>query len=232
MFDETRTLLVGATGKIGREVMRLAGVQPELRLVALTRREAPIPEGVRMEMVVAPTESWGEAIVSLAPRAVICALGTTRAEAGSEEAFREVDHDLVMAVAQAARDAGTETFVLVSSVGADRHARLFYPRVKGEVEDAIGKLRFKRLNVLRPGLLRGGQRPGDTRPVEALMRAISPLTDLFLQGKNSIYRSIPARTVAGAAVFFALARQQGKFVHEHDGIVRAARQLEREALEN
>lgn len=229
MFSEERVLLVGATGLIGREVMRLAAERPELRLAALTRREAPMPAGARMEMVVADPAQWREAVKAIAPRAVICALGTTRAKAGgSEEDFRAVDHDLVLAVAEAAKGAGAETFVLISSAGANRHSKLMYLRVKGEVEEALGKLRFRRSHVLRPGLLRGG-RKGDFRPLEVLARLASPLTDLFLDGHRRVYRSIAARDVAEAALHFALSRQQGRFAHEHDAIVRAARQLEREA---
>src|SRR6187399_1148611 len=106
MSDSRRVLLAGATGLVGTCAMHAVRAHPSLRLVALTRREAPIPRGSKMEMMVADPANWPEAVAAIAPEAVICSLGSTRRRSGSEEAFRAVDHDLVVALAQAARDAG------------------------------------------------------------------------------------------------------------------------------
>jgi uncharacterized protein YbjT (DUF2867 family) len=96
MSDGWRVLLAGATGLVGARTMELAAGHPWLRLVALSRREGPMPRGARMEMLVADPAGWPEAIATIAPDAVICALGTTMRKAGGEEAFRAVDHDLVL----------------------------------------------------------------------------------------------------------------------------------------
>ena len=225
MSEAKRVLLAGATGLVGSRVMETAIGQPWLRLVALSRREAPMPRGARMEMLVADPAGWPEAVVGIAPEAVICALGTTIREAGSEEAFRAVDHDLVLALATAAKEAGAESFVLVSSAGADAHAKAFYLRVKGEVEAAVTKLRFRRLDVLRPGLLRGSRAKGG-RPLETMGKLASPLTDLLLHGDNRRYRSIDARVVAAAAAQCTREKVQGRFLHDNDSIHRFARRLE------
>jgi uncharacterized protein YbjT (DUF2867 family) len=222
--EPRRVMLAGATGLVGSEVMRLTAEQPWLRLVALTRREAPMPPGARMEMMIANPARWDEAVATIAPTAVICALGTTISTAGSEEAFRAVDFDLVLAVATAAKATGVETFVLVSSAGANAHAKTFYLQVKGEIETAITKLRFRRLDLLRPGLLRGS-RPQGFRPLEALGRLASPLTDLALHGDNRRWRSIPAETVARAAVQCAREKVQGRFQHDNDSLLRFAKKL-------
>lgn len=224
MSEPRRVLLVGATGLIGTEVMRQAIACPQLRLIALARREAPLPRGARMEMLVADPAHWEQAIATIQPDAVICALGTTFAAAGRDEAaFRAVDQDLVLAVAKAARAAGADRFVLVSSVGAAIFAKPFYLRVKGEVEQALGKLGFRRLDCLQPGLLRGAR--GEVRVLERLAMLASPLTDLVLQGRWRRFRSIPAATVAKAALAAALEKRGGRFVQEHDAILHLARQL-------
>jgi len=225
MSERRRVLLVGATGLVGTCAMQAMREHPALRLVALTRREAPIPRGARMEMMVADPAGWPEAIATIAPDAVICALGTTLRKAGSEEGFRAVDHDLVLALAAAAREAGVSSFVLVSSVGANAAGKAFYLRVKGEVEAALTRLKFRRLDILRPGLLRG-PRADDRRPLERLAMLASPLADLLLHGDRQRYRSIDARTVAAAALQLTGEKAAGRFVHEHDSIVRAARRLE------
>lgn len=226
MSEPHRIVLVGATGLVGRSVLQAAQAHPSLRLVALSRREAPAPAGGRMEMVVADPAQWDEAIHSLAPGAVICALGTTWRQAGrDEQAFRAVDLHLVARVASAAKAAGAGNFVLVSSVGADLASRAFYLRVKAEAEAAVSKLDFKRLDILRPGLLRGA-RGGDRRVLERLAILASPLTDHLLHGKRRGQRSIDARVVAAVALQFAREQGAGHFIHDNDGIRRAAGRLE------
>jgi uncharacterized protein YbjT (DUF2867 family) len=224
MSEPRRVLLAGATGLIGTCAMQAAGAQPSLHLIALTRREAPIPRGTRMEMMVAEPARWPEAVATIAPDAVICALGTTRRKAGSEEAFRTVDRDLVLALAAAARETGVANFVLVSSAGADPLGKAFYLRVKGETEAAVTRLRFRRLDVLRPGLLRG-RRSNDRRPLERLAILASPVVDLLLHGDRRRFRSIDARTVAEAALQLAREKAAGRFVHDNAAILRAARRF-------
>jgi uncharacterized protein YbjT (DUF2867 family) len=220
-----RIVLAGATGMVGRAVMQLAVRQPALQLVALARREAPLPLGGRIEMRVADPAEWPDLIAGIAPDAAICALGTTWKQAGADEtAFRAVDRDLVLAFAAAAKLAGTENFVFVSSVGANAHGKTVYLRVKGEVEAALAGFKFRRLDLLRPGLLRGAR--DESRPLERLAMLASPLVDLVLHGDKRRYRSIDARLVAAAALQCAGERAAGRFVHEHDGLLRAAKRLE------
>src|SRR5690606_19191124 len=192
----------------------------------LTRREAPMPPGARMEMLVADTQRWDEAVATVRPAAAICAVGTTWRKAGRDEAaFRAVDEDLVLRFARAALTAGARNFVFVSSVGADPHAKAFYLRTKGQVEDRLRKLGFQRLDILRPGLLRGPRR-GDRRLAERAGILVSPLANLLLHGSRRPYRAIDARIVARAALHCSREKSRGTFAHEYDSLRRLARQFE------
>ena len=219
--ERRRVLLVGATGLVGRCVIARTRHLPHIALQGLSRREMAFPAGTRMEMVLAPSPDWPEIVAALEPDAVICALGTTKAKAGSEEAFRKVDHDLVLSVARGAKASGTRGFVVVSSVGADTASRNFYLRVKGEMERDLKSLRFTRLDILRPGLLRG-ERTGDPRPLEKVGRLLAPVADIALHGNRRKYRSLGANVVAAAALQATGEKAGGQFVHEHDGIKRLA----------
>jgi uncharacterized protein YbjT (DUF2867 family) len=226
MSDPRRILLVGATGLVGRRVMEASIGRSDVRLIALTRREAPMPHGARMEMLVADPAEWEQSVAAVAPDAIICALGTTWRKAGRDEAvFRSVDQELVLRLAKAAKENGVSNFVFISSVGANPLRRTFYLRVKGEVEAALRKMRFHRLDMLRPGLLRG-PRSRDRRPGERLAIVFSPILDLFLAGERRRLRSIDARRVAHAALQAAREKAQGTFVHENDAIARLERRLE------
>jgi uncharacterized protein YbjT (DUF2867 family) len=226
MSEPPRILLAGATGLVGTRIMEAAVGRGELRLVALTRREAPMPPGARMEMLVADPQGWDEAVAQIAPDAAICALGTTWRKAGRDEAaFRAVDEELVLRVARAALTAGVRNFVFVSSVGADPQSKAFYLRLKGQVEDRLRKLGFRRLDILRPGLLRG-PRKGDRRLAERAGILVSPLANLLLHGSRHPYRAIDARFVARASLQCAGEKAGGAFVHEYDAIRRLAKRFD------
>ena len=226
MSSPRRILLVGATGLVGRKVIARGRDIPGLALVALARRELQLPRGARMEMMLSPPPEWPQAIADIAPDVVICALGTTRAKDG-EDGQRKVDFDLVASVAEAASAAGADQFVLVSAVGADPHSKGFYQKIKGQAEEHMKKLHFRRLDILRPSLLLG-KRLEDRRPAEWAGQVASPLFNLFLQGERSKYRAIDAKDVAAAALQAARTSAAGSFLHEYDGLMRLAKTLRRD----
>lgn len=227
MSEPLRIALVGATGLVGRTLIELCVGRADVRLAAIARREMPLPAGARMEMFVAEPGKWGEVIEAVRPQVLVSALGTTWRKAGKDEAaFRAVDQQLVLETARAAREHGVERMIAVSSVGAEATSKNFYLRVKSEVERDLAKAGFKRLDLLRPGLLKG-PRGDDRRIGERAAIIASPIADLLLHGKFRQYRSIQARFVAEGILSLALKGTQGRFVHDNDAIRRAARDLPR-----
>jgi uncharacterized protein YbjT (DUF2867 family) len=223
MSDQTRVVLVGATGLIGRAVMAEAVGRPDIHLVAVARREVPLPKGARMEMLLSDTGHWPDAIAAGRPDAVVIALGTTiKTVGGDRQAFRAVDHDLVLECAAAAKAAGARQLIVVSSVGAQFSSKNFYLSVKGEVEDKLAKLHFDRLDIIRPGLLRG-KREGAPRPAEKIGMIFSPLADLLMLGSLRKYRSAKASDVARVILALAGTKQRGRVVHQHDEMQRILR---------
>lgn len=152
-MSPTRTALVaGASGLVGREILRGLLADPGIRAVhTLGRRELPIQDPRLTQHRV----DFHDLPALPAVDEVYLALGTTIKVAGSQEAFRAVDHDANLAVAVAARAAGATRLGLVSAMGASRQSRLFYNRVKGQLEDALGTLGFERLVIARPSFLAG-----------------------------------------------------------------------------
>jgi uncharacterized protein YbjT (DUF2867 family) len=151
---------------------------------------------------------------------VFCALGTTIAKAGSQPAFRAVDYELPMRAARAAKGAGVEQFLLVSSVGANPESGNFYLRTKGELEHDLATVGFKALHIFRPGLLLGARQ--EFRFSEALAQRMGPLLNLVMWGPLTRFRSVSARQVAKAMVAAANRGGSGVKIYEYDGIVKAA----------
>lgn len=207
-----RILLAGATGLTGEHLLdRLLSEPTVLRVLAPTRR--PLAEHPRLD------NPQGE-LPSLLPTLggpldiAFCCLGTTIKQAGSQEAFRAVDHDLVVAVAQRARALGARHFLVVSALGADPSSSVFYNRVKGEMEESLRAMDWPQLTIARPSLLLGER--NETRLVEQLA---APLARL-IPGK---YRSIHACTLARALWRLALEEQDGVRVVESDELRRLGR---------
>lgn len=220
--EHRRICLVGATGLIGSSLVAACVGRLDVRLVAISRREMALPAGARMEVLLAPVEGWPAAIGESRADVLVCALGTTmRDVGGSQEAFRAVDHDLVLASAVAARQAGIRHMILVTSIGADPASGNFYLRTKGEVEAQVRKLGFDRVDFLRPSLLVGKRRP--VRPLERLAMVFAPLMNLFLHGKARRYRAIRTAELAQTILALVHERAGGKFVHEYDALRYAAK---------
>lgn len=216
--------LVGATGLIGRTLIEVSSAGDIARIVGIARREIEMPPGARMELFVAEPAKWGEVLVAVKPKALICALGTTWRKAGkSQAAFRAVDQDLVLETARVAKASGITNMVLISAAGANPASKNFYLQVKGETEALVSKVGFKRLDILRPGLLRG-QRTDDFRFMERLALTFSPVIEPILPAKYEAFRAIDVELVAQAALGLALRRAAGRFTHDNEAMRRAARE--------
>ena len=206
-------LIVGATGLIGRAVVECFGSTP---VTVLARRDVAGLASHHNQRI-ASSERWTDMIASEKPAVLISCLGTTIRQAGSQDAFRAVDHDLALAVAEAAKRAGTAHMIAVSSVGAAAKSGNFYLRTKGETEDGLRALGFERLDLIRPGLLRG-DRPGPQRLGEGIATIAAPLTDALLHGSLRRFRSIAGEPVAAAIVALASQGGSGVHIHENDAI--------------
>jgi uncharacterized protein YbjT (DUF2867 family) len=147
---------------------------------------------------------------------VFCCLGTTIKQAGSQQAFRRVDHEYVLGLARAGLRAGATQFVLVSAIGADPESRVFYSRVKGETEAAVRNLPYRGVQIFRPSLLLGA-RP-EFRLGERIAMLGAPVMTGLLFGRLRRYRPIQAATVARAMVTIAHEAPRGPNVFEYDAM--------------
>lgn len=206
-------LLAGATGAVGGHVLRLALADPRIgRVVAPTRR--PLQAHPKL---VNPLPDFGalpEQADWLFVDAVICALGTTIADAGSKPAFAAVDRDLPIALAQRARRCGARAFALNSSLGAS-HKGSFYQRTKAEAEDGIAAIGFERCVFVRPALI--DTERATVRRAEKIGLAISRALGGLLPAR---WRPVPAEAIARCLLEQVLLPAPGRFIVESEAIQR------------
>jgi len=218
----SRTALVaGASGLVGGHLLQLLLADDAYaRVVTLGRRPLAARHPKLEQRVVDFATIDALSNLSHADD-VFCCLGTTIKTAGSQQAFRKVDYDYVLGLARAGQRAGARQFVLVSALGADSASRIFYSRVKGEIEEAVRQLPYQGIQIFRPSFLMGER--AAVRLAERvgvpLARAVAPL----LVGPLRRYRPVYAADVARAMVRIAKEAPRGPNVFEYDGIIAAAR---------
>jgi len=216
-------LLAGATGLVGGELLALLLDDADVvQVVTLTRREMDTPHPKLVQGVVAfgRLDHYGLPPVD----DYYCCLGTTMRDAGSQQAFREVDLVYPVKIARLALDAGATRCVHVSAMGADAGSRVFYNRVKGEAESALARMPFEAVYAMRPSLLAGERTR--FRAAERIALALSrPVSRLLPES----LRPIAAGDVARAMHACAKRTASGRFVIPSDEIRRIAREALRSA---
>lgn len=191
-------LLAGATGLVGTQLTDVLLDDARFdRVVTVGRR----PLDRTHPKLTQVTVDFAALDASALPEATdaFCALGTTIRRAGSQAAFRAVDHDAVLAFARASKARGVSRFYVVTAMGADAHAWSLYNRVKGEVEEALKSLGFASLVIARPAMLEGDRqesRPGE-RVGLAVTSALTPVLKLF--GAQNIHGRTVALALRAAA---------------------------------
>jgi uncharacterized protein YbjT (DUF2867 family) len=190
-----RTVLIaGATGLVGRELLEGLLSDPNVQMVHSLGRKPPTLQHPRLISHIVdfahlpPLPSADE---------VYLAVGTTIKVAGSQAAFRAVDYDANMAVAKAALAAGARTVGLVSAMGADSRSKVFYSRVKGDLETALAELPFEGVVIARPSMLVGdrGILGQPIRRGEVLAAALGRIAGFLIPAN---YKPIGAKAVSRA----------------------------------
>ncbi len=184
--------LAGATGLVGRSILDGLLADPSVQSVHVLARRNPRVAHARLTCRIVDFA----ALPPLPPvDEIYLALGTTIKVAGSQAAFRAVDFDANLAVARAALAAGARRCGLVSAMGANANSRVFYNRVKGELEEALARLPFAGLVIARPSLL-----TGDRAALGQPERPLEKLSEAFMKVFGSLipanYRPIAAARVA------------------------------------
>ncbi len=212
-----RLLILGATGAVGREVLRLALQHPQVQQVlAPTRR--PLPAHPKLVNPITDFARPEEALLAKGARAgggvdaVVCALGTTIRQAGSQAAFAAVDRDLPIALGRVALRLGARSLALNSSLGASASGN-FYLRTKHQAEEGLRQLGFASYTVVRPSLI-NAQRT-ESRPGERVGLWVSRVLGPLIPRR---YRPVAASAIARTLLQAALDAEPGQHTIESEHI--------------
>lgn len=219
MSESKTALVLGGSGLIGRllvDELLASGHYQQVSLL-LRREQKDLPAAVQQRV-----EDFDALIAAGTPLPaddLFCCLGTTiKTVNGDKAAFYRIDHDYPVELAKLAQQGGAQRCFVVSALGANAESRVYYNRVKGEMERDLKALNFAALHLYQPSLLIG-KRDHLNQPKragEGLGQALMPLLNPLLQGGLRKYRGTPAEAVAAAMAADAQRQTRGLEIHQFE----------------
>ncbi|MDF2437158.1 MAG: oxidoreductase [Bacteroidota bacterium] len=191
-------LIIGASGLVGTQLLRILESDAEYINVKVFVRKKINLIHPKFEQVITDFDNLNTVKEKIKGEVVFCTMGTTIKAAGSQEAFVNVDYTYVVNFAELAKQNNVSRFVIVSSLGVSDSGGNFYLTVKRDVENALKRLRFPSLIIVRPSMLLGKR--SEFRLGELIGKMLMKGLGFLFVGKLKKYKAIEALTVAKAMV--------------------------------
>lgn len=148
-----KALVIGATGATGKDLVKQLLNDNDFDEVNIFVRKPVDVQNDKLKVHVVNFEKPEEWKDKVQGDVAFSCLGTTLKDAGSKEAQRKVDFDYQYEFAKAAKENEVDDYILVSSYGADPTSKIFYSKMKGELEEAVKQLHFTKITIFKPGML-------------------------------------------------------------------------------
>ncbi|WP_294321596.1 NAD(P)H-binding protein [uncultured Chryseobacterium sp.] len=190
-----KALVIGATGATGKDLVNLLLQDQDFDEIKVFVRKPIDIQNDKLKVHVVDFEKPEEWKNEIKGDVAFSCLGTTLKAAGSKEAQRKVDFDYQYEFAKVAKENNVEDYILVSSYGANPKSKIFYSRMKGELEDAVKKLHFTKITIFKPGML---ERKDSDRPGEVLGSRIIKFANRL--GLLESQKPLPTNVLAKAMI--------------------------------
>ena len=187
-------IVLGASGLTGKKLVRLLLADKRYTKIKLLVRTPMDIIYEKIEQIVFDFDNPDVSV--LKADEVFCCLGTTIRKAGSKAAFRKVDYDYIVNIVQLCRQNGVKRIAVISSMGANKNALVFYNNVKGETEEALAKMSFDNCYIFRPSFLLGTRT--ESRTGESFTKFFVTILSFLIPLK---YKPIQSKVVAAAMVY-------------------------------
>jgi len=189
--------LFGASGLIGSYLLKYLLKDSEVHLInIISRKPFYLKHDKINNIVIDFTDLNSFSICTKKSDAVFVSIGTTMAKVnGNKSEYRKIDFDIIFNIAKACKKNSVKNLLFVSSLGADSNASSFYLSLKGDIEDAVEKLKLTSTSIFRPSVLLGNR--NEARFMERIAQLIMSYLIIFIPSK---YKPIDADIVAKSMV--------------------------------
>jgi len=205
-----KALVLGASGLIGTELVSQLCDHKQYSEIIIAGRTKPGIENTKIRFKQVDMTRIFDYPEVFEADDIFCCLGTTIKKAGSQEKFREVDYHMIVNSAKAA-EGKCKSFVLISSIGANKDSSNFYLKTKGETENDVLACNIPSISILRPSILYGNRK--EKRLGEKLGIMFMKLIQPLMIGSLKKYRGNHAENVARAMILYALENKAGKHIY-------------------
>jgi uncharacterized protein YbjT (DUF2867 family) len=213
-------IILGASGLVGNEVLIQLIADADFEKIKLFVRTPLSINHPKLEQHIVNFDDEESFKHLIAGDVLFCCLGTTIKTAGSQEAFKKIDHHYPLVFAKIAKQNGVKKHLIISSLGANKNATNFYLRTKGEIEFDLSNLNFESLIIVRPSMLLGNRK--EFRLGESIGKLVMKAISFLFIGKLKRYKAIEARDVAKAMIKLSKTNSIGITVAQSDRLMQIA----------
>ncbi|ANU14263.1 Oxidoreductase [Planococcus halocryophilus Or1] len=215
-MNSKTALLAGASGLVGNELLHILLNSAQYSHVKILVRHPLEITHEKLEQVTIDFDKLDEYAQHFDVDYVYCCLGTTIKKAGSQEAFKKVDYDYPLKMAELAASQQTKNFLVITALGADSTSKVFYSRTKGQLQLRLKKTGLIALHIFQPSLLLGERK--EFRLGEKFATILSPVISILMRGKMKKYKPVEAKNVALAMYEVAQIERTGNYTYPSDRI--------------
>lgn len=208
-------LLAGATGLVGKQLLKLLIESPNYEEIIIISRRTINNSHPKAKVIVCDFDQLDNLKIEAGIDECFCTLGTTQKKSG-KEGLKKVDFDYVVKLAGLCKKNKIDKFLVISSLGANQKSMFFYMRTKGQMEEAIKASGIKTVYILRPSLITGKR--NEFRLSESIGATIYRLIDWMIVGTMKKIKAVSAEKIASCMIHMAKITQTGNFIVESDQI--------------
>jgi uncharacterized protein YbjT (DUF2867 family) len=211
-----KVIILGASGLVGSEVLKLALNNNEFDEVKIFVRK-PLPiKNPKLTQILTNFDELDLIKSEINAEIIFCCLGSTKSKTPNLQDYKKIDHDYPLYFAKEGLKNNLSQFHIISALGANPNSSNFYTKLKGEIEDALKGINIPSLYIYRPSFLVGKRK--EKRPLEKIALLIMRLINPLLMGRLKKYQTIDASIIAKAMINESIKNKRGIFVLESDKI--------------
>lgn len=215
-------LLAGASGLVGSELLQILINSPQYNHLKILVRHPLEITHEKLEQIIVDFDHLDAYTQHFDVDDVFCCLGTTIKKAGSQDAFKKVDYEYPLKMAELAKSQQVKNFLVITALGADSDSKVFYSRTKGQLQVRLKKIGLTALHIFQPSLLLGDRK--EFRLGEKAASTLSPIVSRLLTGKMEKYKPVEAKSVALAMYEVAQIERTGNYTYPSNRIEKISEQ--------
>ncbi|MCF4100548.1 NAD-dependent epimerase/dehydratase family protein [Gillisia sp. M10.2A] len=189
-------IILGATGLTGRALLNRLLDDPKYNKIILFSRSSVNIQNEKIEEHLIDVLQLQQYKDFFRADEVFCCIGTTKSQTPNKDLYHKIDYGIPVSAAKLCRENKIETFLVISALGANANSKVFYNKVKGEMQHAVLEQGISRTYIFQPSLIAGDR--AEKRFFENLAKQSMKIVNYLLIGSLKKYRSIPPETIAQA----------------------------------